>query len=254
MKLSRRRGKHAVARILAIIDNRASIKACQASSGLFENEIRRRNIPIMGIFRGKAGVKGARSDKGYAHSQRRDARLQSERQSGLTQILRERGRGRHLRVRVERNEPRNLDWIAVEARAAVFDRDISFAQSRSVDNADQRASLLHQGDSDRPGAVSPRESARAIDRVDHQYEFLGQARGRIFGFLGKPPRVRQQSFEALLQKSIDEMIGFRDWRSAVLVRNRGAGLLAWPKEPERQCARTSDCVREGGDEAIRVGE
>jgi len=64
MNLLRGGGEQTVTRILAIIDNRASVEACQAASRFMEDQIGRRNIPIMRIFRGEAGIERTRGDCG----------------------------------------------------------------------------------------------------------------------------------------------------------------------------------------------
>ena len=56
MNLRRGGSEQAMAGIAAIIDNRASVETCQAPPCLVEDEIGRRDVPIMSVFRGEARV------------------------------------------------------------------------------------------------------------------------------------------------------------------------------------------------------
>ena len=83
VNLRRRGGQQTMPRILAVIDNRASIETCQTASCFMKDEIGRRNIPVMGIFRGKASIERTGGDRGNPQRKRRNLRLQIEMKTQL---------------------------------------------------------------------------------------------------------------------------------------------------------------------------
>ena len=252
MDLPRRGGEEAVARLLAIVDEFAAVETGKTPTRLFENEIGRGDIPVIGIFRGKTGVERPRCDIGDAHRQRRHAGLKREFQPRLTQLGGEQARRANFEVGVKGDQPRDFNRIAVETRPAFLHRDIGLVEGGRMNDADQGSAIAHQRNGDRPGWLAAGEGARAVDRIDDQQEPLVEARCGVLRFLGQPAGFRQEVGKTLLQESIDKVIRLGDGRSASLVRDGRAGVLAMAKKCEREFARTPCRVLNGCDQYVGV--
>src|SRR5690606_35211514 len=115
-----------------------------------------------------------------------------------------------------------------------------------IDNARHRASLLDDGQRDRPAILALYEPARTIDGIDDEDAVVIEPFGSVGRLLAQPAIARALGPERLLKESVERDIGFRNRRGDVL----GPGFEIGAEKTHRDDPGMNRCR----PEQVEIGE